>query len=93
MTTIEEKKRLQILRKKAYQEAKERRNKDPKFLAMKEELKKKRKEEYNKIKAQRALENNKIKEKKKQERQLLFDKKIQDKVAQIKGLMKKGSDM
>ena len=46
MTTIEEKKRLQILRKKAYQEAKERRNKDPKFLAMKEELKKKRKEEY-----------------------------------------------
>ena len=71
--TPEQKEQLKKARKEAYRKMKEKRENDPKYIALKEAQKKKRKKIYQKIKNRRNAEKkaNKLDEQKKREEKLL----------------------
>ena len=91
--TKEQKKTQQALRRKAYLEAKAKREQDPEFLAKKEAYKQEQKKRYQEQKAKQQALNKALKEKKKQKHNQDYQARLKQKMAAVQELMKKGSDI
>ena len=91
--TKEQKKAQQTLRRKAYLEAKAKREQDPEFLAKKEAYKQEQKKRYQEQKAKQQALNKALKEKKKQKQAKDYQARLTQKIAAMQQLMKKGSDI
>ena len=93
MTKDEIKKQQQALRRKAYLEAKAKRDQDPEFLAKKEAYKQQQKKIYQQHKANQQAAAKALKAAKKQAKDNQYQDRLKQKIATVQELLKKGSDI